>query len=92
MKFGESTRKFVFERIVPLLWSEQSRSKFWAKCPGGIVPGGTGFGANRPGADWDGCKILVYNGYAQLNCGVITIMMQKFSIFAYFHSNSIRLS
>ena len=50
MKMGESTRKFVLERIVPLFWSEQSRSKFWAKSPGGIVPGGTGFGANRPGA------------------------------------------
>ena len=50
MKMGESTRKLILERIVPLLWSEQSRSKFCAKCPGGIVPGGTGFGANRPGA------------------------------------------
>ena len=25
---GESTHKFVLERIVPPLWSEQSRSKF----------------------------------------------------------------
>ena len=50
MKMGESTRKSVLERIVPLFWSEQSRSNFSAKSPGGIVPGGTGFGANRPGA------------------------------------------
>ena len=39
----ESTRKFVFERIFPLFLSEQSRSKFCANCPEGIVQGGKPF-------------------------------------------------
>ena len=33
MKMGELTRQFVLERIVPLLWSEQSRSKFERNVP-----------------------------------------------------------
>ena len=33
MKMGESTRKFVLERIVPLLWGEQSVRNFERNVP-----------------------------------------------------------
>ena len=33
MEMGESPRKFVLEQIVPLFWSEQSRSNFERNVP-----------------------------------------------------------
>ena len=48
--------RLYFERTVPIMLCEQSRSKFCANRPSRIVPGGTGFCANGPGARRNGCR------------------------------------
>ena len=50
--------KLNVERTVPVMLCEQSRSKFCANRPSRIVPGGTGFCANRPGA-----RLFISNEY-----------------------------
>ena len=51
-----------FERTVPVMLCEQSRSKFCANRPSRIVQGGTVFCANRPGAEKLHCRPLDRRG------------------------------
>ena len=50
IKKGKLSHNLNFERTILVMLCEQSRSKFCANRPNRIVPGGTGFCANRPGA------------------------------------------
>ena len=49
-KMGESIWKMILSELSHLFWANSPVWKKWANCPRGIVPGGTGFWANRPGA------------------------------------------
>ena len=57
---GESTWKIILNELSHLFWANSLVWKNWANCPGGIVPGGTGFWANRPGAFFNILKFLQY--------------------------------
>ena len=50
LKIVNCPNNFNFVRIIPVNLCEQSRSKICVNRPSQIVPGGTGFCVNRPGA------------------------------------------